>query len=159
MSQARLLLALAMALAAAALAIVGYRVLHPSGPNDAAVRDAIARFSDPKQETHVERLLASAAQTGPDRLRAQAASLLASLLIHAHGRRELAEAEQLYTTAVRLDPTDETSKFDLELLLARQDRRRSHHAREQRAPKTATTKLRSQPGGTGAAAKRSQYGY
>jgi hypothetical protein len=158
MRDTRLLAALAAALAAAALALVGYRVLHPSGPHDAAVREAIAHFSEPKQEPVVERLLASAAQTGPARLRAQAASLLASLLIRAHGARELAEAEQLYTAAVRLDPTDDASKFDLELLLARPSKG-NHHAREQRAPKTTTTKLRSQPGGAGAAGKSPQYGY
>lgn len=159
MSRVRPFLALAAALAAAVLAIAGYRVLHPSERHDAAVREAIAQFGDPKQEVGVERLLASAAQTGPARLRAQAANLLASLLIR-HGARELADAEQLYAAAVRLDPTDDASKFDLELLFARQGRRGNHHAREQRAPKTtATTRLRSQPGGAGAAAKRSRYGY
>jgi hypothetical protein len=158
MSRARPLLALAAALAAAALAIVGYRVLHPPGSQDVALREAIARFSDPKQEAGVERLLASAAQTGPARLRAQAASLLASVLIQRHGMRDLAEAEQFYTTAVRLDPTDDASKFDLELLLARPSKG-NHHAREQQAPKTATTRLRSRPGGTGAAGKSARYGY
>lgn len=158
MSHARLLPALAAVLAAAALAVVGDRVLHPSGPHDAAVRTAIAHFGEPKQEPVVERLLGAAAQTGPARVRAQAASLLASLLIQKHGIRELAEAEQLYTTAVRLDPTDDASKFDLELLLALPSKG-NHHAREQRAPKTTTTRVRSQPGGAGAAGKSPQYGY
>lgn len=159
MSHARVLPALAAVLAAAALAILGYRVLHPSGGQVAVVREAIARFRVPKQQAAAERLLASAVETGPPRLRAQAANLLASLLIRRHGARRLAEAEQLYTTAVRLDPTDEASKFDLELLLSRQSRRGNHHAREQQAPKTTTTRLRSQPGGTGAAGKSPAYGY
>jgi hypothetical protein len=159
MKHARRLWPLSAALAGAALAVAGYLMLHPAGRQDGPLLRSLALVSDPKRRSAAKEPLERALSSGPPVLRAQAANLLASLLIQEQGRRAIADAAQLYSTAVQLDPTDDASKFDLELLLTLQ-RRQAVHAREQRdsAVPIRPTSQRAGPGSqSGGHARR--YGY
>jgi hypothetical protein len=86
-----------------------------------------------KRRAVAEAALAQATQDGPARIRAQAAHLLAALALRDaavdrdNAQRYIADAISGFTTAIRLDPHDNASKFDLELLLSvggNQERRR-----------------------------------
>jgi hypothetical protein len=102
--------------AAAALTFVGYGVLQRDGTDSRELRNALALMAKPGHAAQVVPLLRRAGRSGPARFRAQADNLLASLLVGLGGGKRSTEAMRLYAQAIRLDATDDASKFDLELL-------------------------------------------
>lgn len=139
-------------LAAAAFTFAGFRVLNAGDGQTRSLREALALLRQPKQATAAARLLRQASRSGSAQARAQASNLLAAFLLEQRGGEATAEAMRLYTTAVRLDRTDDASKFDLELLetLGSRSRRQSGKARTHAAKKAPAPEQ--QVGGAGARA-------
>lgn len=124
MTHVRRLWPLAACLVAVALAVAAYRQLHDATAPDRPLRRSLALLARPGSRAAAEAALRAAVHSGPSPLRAQAANVLASVLVREHGSKEIPAAIRLYREAIRLDPTDASSKFDLELLLTLTGRRR-----------------------------------
>lgn len=140
---------LAAATAAAALAFGAYAELHPSAAGERRLSQAFALAHRHARPSAVETALDAAVTSGSATSRSQAANLLAALVIRHRGTQGLSRAIALYTTAVRLDPSDNASKYDLELLLTLQGKSGQHgHRSKPRHGRAAPTKNRN--GGTGA---------
>ena len=104
-------------LCAAALAFGGFEALHTDGGQTTALRRALTLLSRPNQAKAAERLLEQARRSGSRPVRSQASNVLAAVLLERGKGRTATQAMQLYADAIRLDATDDASKFDLELLL------------------------------------------
>jgi hypothetical protein len=136
-------------LCAAALAFAGFRVLDSRDGQTVALRRALTVLSRPKPAAQ---LLEQASRSGPTPVRAQASNVLAALTLRQGGRDATAQSEHLYANAVRLDPADDASKFDLELLLTigGGNRTRQHSKARSKAGKHAPAHEQPNPGGAGA---------
>ena len=103
---------------------------------DAAYRPGLSPGAAFRRRGRAARALARAAQSGSAAARARASHLLAVLALQdaavdrAHAQQYMAAAVAGFTTAARLDPHDDASKYDLELLLSLDDKRQ--HQQQQR---------------------------
>jgi len=126
--------------AAVALAFFALTALGASSRDEQTLRAALALAADrsPRAHARAEAALSQAARQGPPRLEAQAANVLAALAVaRGDGASGSKLAIRLYRRAIRLDPLDGASKFDLELLLASRRQRGRHgstHTRSRSAP-------------------------
>lgn len=115
--------------AAAVLAFFAVAALGRSDRDEQALRAALVLAADrsPGAHARAEAALLQAARRGPRRFEAQAANVLAAFAVaHGNGAGGVKLATRLYRRAVRLDPLDEASKFDLELLLTLRGKRGRH---------------------------------
>jgi hypothetical protein len=91
---------------------------------DAAARPGLSPGAAFRRRGFAAAALAQAAQSGSARGRARASHLLAELALQdaavdrANAQRYVHDAIGAFTAAARLDPHDDASKYDLELLLA-----------------------------------------
>jgi hypothetical protein len=96
---------------------------------DAAARPGLSPGAAFRRRGVAEAALARAAQTGSPSARARASHLLAVLALEdagadrANAPRYQAAAVGGFTAAIRLDPHDDASKYDLELLLSAEGKR------------------------------------
>jgi hypothetical protein len=145
--------------AGAALAFAGYSALHRDDAGNRELRQALTLLDEPGKTKPAVRLLQEAGKSASPRIRGQADNLLASILYELRGGNATAQSMRLYAEAIRLDPTDDASKFDLELLAtlggAKQHGRSSGRAH---GKKTSKLPAHEQPGG-GAGATAGGSGY
>jgi hypothetical protein len=151
MKRLRRLWPVPVVLCAVALASGGFEVLHAGGGQTAALRRALTLLSRPKQSKPAAQLLEQASRSGSPSVRAQASNVLAATLVEQGGGKTTAQAMQLYARAIRLDPTDDASKFDLELLLTLHGGSRKSGKTSAKSSKRAPARERQSPGGAGAA--------
>jgi hypothetical protein len=105
---------------------------------DAAARPGLSPVAAFRRRGRAEEALARAAQSGSPAARARASHLLAVLALNdaavdrANAQRYVAEAVAGFRAAIRLDPHDDASKYDLELLLSlhgkQQQQQQQQHA-------------------------------
>ena len=103
---------------------------------DAAARPGLSPGAAFRRRGRAESALAPAAQTGTAAARARASHLLAVLALNdaaadrTNARQYTAAAIGGFTAAITLDPSDDASKYDLELLLTLDAKRRNEQQQQ-----------------------------